>query len=279
MPRQIPEPGDSYRSVTDPSGPSELRNVGGQNRHAPFAFASVRQTRKPQPLLSWAESWRRGHYGPRKHANRRVCSTFLRWQCVSRTNTKPPAYPGPARLRVATYAPGRSVTGDEFGQWAPVAGGLTAGQPTCQGAKVLRGGCRPTRSTGSSESSSSSLRVQGLRQGLHEVIASQSSPTNAHWREALQVHMDWVRLEICSFRRAHAPLSKAHGSQAVQMSILCTEFRSLGSPGFAYETPFEFCYSLQLVSDTFIYLFFVSQLCRHTSLSSMSNIPNVKITG
>lgn len=56
-------------------------------------------------------------------------------------------------------------------------------------------------------------------------------------REAIQVSLAGVRVEICAFGRADATLPQAYGRQAVQVRRLRALVRSLRPPGAAHEAP------------------------------------------
>jgi hypothetical protein len=56
-------------------------------------------------------------------------------------------------------------------------------------------------------------------------------------REAVQVSLARVRVEICAFGRADAALPQAHGRQAVQVRRVRALVRALRPPGAAHEAP------------------------------------------
>ena len=56
--------------------------------------------------------------------------------------------------------------------------------------------------------------------GLHEEFPLEGAQANAHRREALQLLVARVRLEICEIGRADEASEETHGKQTFQMSPL-----------------------------------------------------------
>ena len=56
--------------------------------------------------------------------------------------------------------------------------------------------------------------------GLHEEFAPEGAQADAHRREAVQLLVAGVRLEVCQVGRAHQASEETHGQQTFQMSPL-----------------------------------------------------------
>ena len=56
--------------------------------------------------------------------------------------------------------------------------------------------------------------------GLHEEFAPEGAQADAHRREAVQLLVAGVRLEVCQIGRAHEASEETHGQQTFQMSPL-----------------------------------------------------------
>ena len=71
--------------------------------------------------------------------------------------------------------------------------------------------------------------------GLHEEFPFKGSQANAHWREAVQLLLAWVRLEVCQVGRAHKTSEETHGKQTFQMSPLWSHFCKERPPQSSHE--------------------------------------------
>ena len=56
--------------------------------------------------------------------------------------------------------------------------------------------------------------------GLHEEFALEGAQANPHGREAVQLLLAGVRLEVCQIGRAHKASEETHGKQTFQVSPL-----------------------------------------------------------
>ena len=81
------------------------------------------------------------------------------------------------------------------------------------------------------------LHLPRLQQGVHQELASQGAPADAHGRKAVQVHVGGLQLEICPLGRAHTAHAKAHRHQAVQVPPLRAGVCPIGSPGTPPQAP------------------------------------------
>ena len=52
----------------------------------------------------------------------------------------------------------------------------------------------------------SRMSASGLHEDLHEEFSSQSAYEDAHWRKAVSLHVERMRMEVCSQWRANASL-------------------------------------------------------------------------
>ena len=89
---------------------------------------------------------------------------------------------------------------------------------------------------GSKEDHDTSVFVRRMRQDVHQIVALESPPEDAHGREAVPVLMEGMRVEIRSFRRTHPPLSQTHGRPTVSVPTLRTRLLPFRPLGPAHET-------------------------------------------
>nr|XP_032812160.1 mediator of RNA polymerase II transcription subunit 15-like isoform X1 [Petromyzon marinus] len=82
------------------------------------------------------------------------------------------------------------------------------------------------------------IPCRGLLQGVHQKFSPESSPEDAHRREAVRVRVGRLHVEVRALRRAHATLPQAHRLAALPVPRVRPGLLSLRPPGAAQqETP------------------------------------------
>jgi hypothetical protein len=76
---------------------------------------------------------------------------------------------------------------------------------------------------------------RGMHQDLHQVESPQGAPENAHWREALCLQLEGLRMEVCEVGRADQAQSEAHGRQAVPVQDVRKGLLQIRPPVTAHE--------------------------------------------
>lgn len=108
-----------------------------------------------------------------------------------------------------------------------------------------RAGQPPVRRPGQTEARSAQLRPKKaddahvlapwLREDVHQVVAPQGPPADAHRREAVPVLMEGVRVEIRPVGRAHQTLPQTHRRQTVSVQAVRESLLQVGPFIAAYE--------------------------------------------
>ncbi|XP_061419844.1 alpha-protein kinase 1-like isoform X1 [Lethenteron reissneri] len=79
------------------------------------------------------------------------------------------------------------------------------------------------------------IPCRGLLQGVHQEFSPESSPEDAHRREAVRVRVGRLHVEVRALRRADATLPQAHGLAALPVPRVRPGLLSLRPPGAAQQ--------------------------------------------
>jgi hypothetical protein len=95
---------------------------------------------------------------------------------------------------------------------------------------------RRAEAMGQEESDDSFVLVRRMRQDVHEIVAPEGPPADAHGREAVPVLLEGMRMEIRPLRRAHPPLPQTHRRPALPVPTLRTGILQIRPSCPAHET-------------------------------------------
>lgn len=74
-----------------------------------------------------------------------------------------------------------------------------------------------------------------MQQSIHKEFSPEGTPENTHRREALQMHVGRLHLEVCPLGWTDQALPQTHGSEAIQVRGLWSQLLQVRPPGPAPE--------------------------------------------